>query len=512
MRLDTLLAFIHSHFFEFLIKLKEQLYLISISSFIAILLGTLLGIFVFWHRKFENFTLGLASILWTIPSLALFGLLLPFFGLGTLSALIALTIYTFLPVIQNTITGLSQVSPQYTEAANGLGMTRTQRLRLVEFPLAFPTIKVGIRTGVIFNVSMSTLAAFIGAGGLGDFINRGLATNDTRLLLLGAIPIALLALLTNFLFSKKYKNYFVWITLLAFIAFIGISFKTREILNAEPHITIASKNFTEQIILAELMAQLIEAKTRLKVERKFNLGTTHIIHQALLSGEIDLYPEYTGTAYLTILNRPYEHLEENALYEIVKQAYQKKFHLIWLTPFQFNSAQSPAVKMAFAKKYHLNTISDLVPVAPHLIIGAPPEFVVLPDAMPGLKTFYGLHFAEIKAVDSGLLYQSIHENAVDVIFAFATDARIPAYHLRLLTDDKHFFPPYYAAPVIREDTLKQHPEIQAALQPLFSAINEQTMQYLNGEVDINNKSPEEVAKAFLETLSSSKEKIQLKHR
>jgi osmoprotectant transport system permease protein len=487
----------NSYLWDLIIKLNEQAYLITFSSTIATLFGILIGILVFWNKKFENLTLSFVSILWTIPSLALFGLLLPVFGLGTTPALIALTIYTLLPIIQNTITGLSEVNPQFIEAAHGLGMTKVQRLRLVEFPLAFPTIKAGIRTGVIFNISMSTLAAFIGAGGLGDFINRGLATNDAHLLLLGAIPIATLALLVNFLFSEKIKSRFIWISLLIFFMLTSIGLEIRKNLTASMKVTIASKNFTEQIILAELMAQLIEFKTHLKVERKFNLGSTPLIHQAMLRKEVDIYPEYTGTAYLTTLNLPYKKLQKDILYKIVKNNYQNKFHIIWLNPFGFDSAQSPAIKENFSKKYNLQTLTALVPFAPKLIIGAPTEFVVLPDAMPGLKSFYGLNFKEIKTLDVGLLYESIAENTVDVIFAFTTDARIPYYHLHLLKDDQHFFPPYYAAPVIREDILRKHPEIQTALAPLLGTLNEKTMRYLNGEVDIKKKSPEMVVREFL---------------
>jgi osmoprotectant transport system permease protein len=499
--MDALINFNVVPLDEFLMKLGEQLYLIFWSSFIAIILGIVLGILVFWHKRIEYIVSGTVSMIWTIPSLALFGLLLPWFGLGTNTALIALTLYGFLPVIQNTITGLEGVSPEYIEAANGLGMTRWQRLKLVEFPLAYPSILTGIRTTIVFNISMSTLAAFIGAGGLGDFINRGLAINDSKLLLLGAIPIATMALMVNFIFSKKIKHYFLWIGLAFFLLFAGIFWTTKEARSLPDTITVGSKNFTEQIILAELIAQTLETKTPLKVLRKFNLGSSAIVHQALLRGDLDIYPEYTGTAYLAILHLPYQPRKKEVLYHIVKDIYQSRFHITWLAPFGFDSAQLPAVKKALAAKYHLNTICDLVPYAPQLTIGAPAEFFTLPTGMPALKIFYGLTFKDIKAIDLGLMYQSIFENAVDVIFALNTDPRVTQYHLQLLADDNHAFLPYYAAPVIRDAVLKQHPEIYPALAHLNGILDVKTMRFLNGQVDIEKKSPQEVVRTFLKTLA-----------
>lgn len=498
--MNTLINFSVVPFNEFLMKLGEQLYLIFYSSFIAITLGIVLGIFVFWHKRFEYLVLGAVSMIWTIPSLALFGLLLPWFGLGTKTALIVLTLYGFLPVIQNTITGLEGVSPEYIEAANGLGMTRWQRLKLVEFPLAYPSILTGIRTAIVFNISMSTLAAFIGAGGLGDFINRGLAINDSQLLLVGAIPIALMALMVNFMFSKKIKHYFFWIGLAFLLLLAGIFWTTKEAHSSPDTITVGSKNFTEQIILAELIAQTLETKTHLTVIRKFNLGSSAIVHQAMLRGDVDVYPEYTGTAYLAILHLPYQTLEKDALYQIVKNIYENRFHITWLAPFGFDSAQLPAVKKSLAAKNHLNTISDLIPYAPQWAIGAPAEFFILPTGMPALKNFYGLKFKEVRAIDLGLMYQSIFEDAVDVIFALTTDPRVSQYHLQLLTDDKHAFLPYYAAPVVRDAVLKQHPEIYGALQHLNGALNAKTMRFLNGQVDIEKKSPQSVAQSFLRKL------------
>lgn len=494
---DSLTTFVHNHADEFITKLGEQLYLIALSSSMAIILGILIGIFAFWYKRSESFILGITGVIWTIPSLALFGLLLPWLGLGVKPALIALMLYSLLPVIQNTITGLSQIAPQLIEAANGLGMTRWQRLKLIEFPLAFPFILTGIRTAVIFNVSMSTLVAFIGAGGLGDFINRGLAISDMNLLLLGAIPVALMALLLSFLFSEKFKSFFGWVSLSLFLIFIGIFWITQPAVAGKNKIIIASKNFTEQIILAEFIAQMLEKHTHLIVVRKFNLGTADITHQALVRGDVDIYPEYTGTAYLTILHFPYQRLEKNNLYQIVKKVYQEKFHLFWLAPFGFDSTQLPAVKITYANKHHLETITDLVPLAPQLIMGAPPEFLVLPTGMPALKAHYGLQFKDVKTINLGLMYQSIAEGAAEVIFALNTDPCAFRYHLRLLQDDKHAFPPYYAAPVVREETLKNHPEIQTALQPLAGLLDEKTMRFLNGEVDIQKRLPRDVVREFL---------------
>lgn len=493
------------------VKLFEQLYLVSVAMAIAVLLGIPLGILILRTPRLRSFVLGFAGLLQTIPGLALLAFLLPCFGIGAKPAIIALAIYALLPVIRNTVVGLETVPTVNIEAARGLGFTRWQRLWMVELPLALPTIVAGIRIAATISVGIATLAAFVGAGGLGDFINRGIALNNTRLLLLGAVPAGLLALLLDFSIGQveaalvkgktvpKQKNYlamgFVGMLLCLPIFASGMSLFS----SAQPQNTVrvATKNFTEQFILGEILAQTIEAKTSLKVERNFNLGTTEIAHLALICGQIDIYPEYTGTAYLTVLNKPYSGVSAEEIYRQVKADYLERFKVVWLAPFGFSNSQALAVREDFAKSLKLKNVSDLAPFMKNLVVGAPPEFVLRPDALPGLERVYGLRFREVKQFEPNLMYLALHDRQIDVIMASETDSRIPKYKLALLQDDKRLFPPYDVAPLVRAETLQAHPELEPVLKILANILDYRIMQRLNYEVDIQKRSPAEVVRQFL---------------
>ncbi|MFN3422806.1 MAG: glycine betaine ABC transporter substrate-binding protein, partial [Armatimonadota bacterium] len=261
-------------------------------------------------------------------------------------------------------------------------------------------------------------------------------------------------------------------------------------------VRIGTKNFTEQLILGELLAQLIEAHTPLRVERKFNLGGTVICHQALVRGDIDLYPEYTGTALTAILRMP-THGEPDEVLSIVRREYRLKFQCEWLEPFGFNNTYAIAVRRSDAEKRGWKKISDLKPIAKNLRAGFTPEFRERPDGYIGLKRVYGFEFGRVVDMDPALMYQALARGKVDVICAFATDGRIPAYNLLLLEDDRKFFPPYHAAPVIRAEVLQTFPELRQVLNLLAGAINNETMQRLNYEVDENKRSTKEVVREFL---------------
>jgi osmoprotectant transport system permease protein len=466
--------------------------------------------------------LGAIGILQTIPSLAMLAILLTLLQkIGTLPAMVALILYALLPIVRNTVTGLEGVSEDAVEAARGVGMTRFQQLRIVRLPLAMPVIVAGIRTAAVVGVGIATLAEFIGAGGLGQFINRGLALSNTRLILLGAIPAALLALVVDFSIAavqwgmksdrirqKTWLKYLRPIAalqpfallLLGILACVGnqITFSDNQgsVASAKPIIRVGSKNFTEQLIISEIMAQLIEDRTRLRVERLFDLGGTMINHEALIRGEIDLYPEYTGTALTAILKRkPMK--DPSEVLQVVRGEYKKRFRLVWLEPFGFNNSYSLTVRYADARKYNWTRISDLTSLAHRLRAGWTAEFSERPDGYPGLQKAYGLHFAKVSDLDPAIMYQAISKKQVDVICAFTTDGRIPAYKLKPLIDDKQFFPPYYAAPVIREETLKKYPELRKTLLELGGRIHDSTMQGLNYQVDKEQQQVSEVARKFL---------------
>ena len=261
-------------------------------------------------------------------------------------------------------------------------------------------------------------------------------------------------------------------------------------------VAVGSKNFTEQLILAEIMAQMIETHTDLHVLRRLNLGGTMICHNALTRGDIDLYAEYTGTALTAILKEPVVSDPAQA-YTAVKDAYQKRFGCEWLAPFGFNNTYAITVRSAFADDKGMKRISDFGKIAGDITAGFTAEFTVREDGYPGLREAYGFRFKDTMDMEPSLMYRAIARKEVDVICAFATDGRIAAYNLRMLEDDKGFFPPYYAAPVVRSDTLARHPKLRTALAPLASLLDNETMQKLNLEVDERKRDPADVARDFL---------------
>jgi len=262
-------------------------------------------------------------------------------------------------------------------------------------------------------------------------------------------------------------------------------------------IIIGSKEFTEQLILAELLAQLIEAKTELKVERKTGLGGTLICFGALEKGEIDLYPEYTGTGLKAILKHEENITDSEEVYELVKKKFMAEYNLEWLKSFGFNNTYALAMRKEHADSLGISKISDFLAHS-ELACGFTAEFNERDDGYPGLVRHYGFRFeSDPKDLDPGLMYKAVKEKEVDVISAFATDGRIQAYNLKVLDDDKKFFPPYYAAPVVRSAILEKNSKLGDILNSLADHIDDVDMSRMNYEVDNDGKSPSQVAKEFL---------------
>jgi osmoprotectant transport system substrate-binding protein len=261
-------------------------------------------------------------------------------------------------------------------------------------------------------------------------------------------------------------------------------------------LSVGSKDFTEELILGEMYAQILE-KNGFAVTRKLDLGGTQVAMEALLRGDIDLYPEYTGTALVTELKA---HPDKNAAanFATVKREYARRYDLIWLDPAPFNDTQALATTQALAEKYHVRTLDDLAKAAPQLRLGAIPEFTKREDALPGLRKAYGgFEFKDIKLFDIGLKYKALESGAVDVVVAFGTDGQIQRDNLYVFIDDKHFWPAYQAAPVVRKATLAKYPTLAAHLNRLAPLLTDAVMRNLNAQVDGEKKDPADVARAFL---------------
>lgn len=261
-------------------------------------------------------------------------------------------------------------------------------------------------------------------------------------------------------------------------------------------VTVGSKNFTENIIMGEMMAQVIEAKTDLKVKRKLNLGGTLVCWQGLIKGELDLYPDYTGTGLMAILKKEVI-TDPDEVYNIVQEEYNKQFKIKWLKPFGFNNTYAIAVREEFAKDNNLKTISNLNPYSKDLIFCAEQEFYNRKDGFPSFSETYGLTFKETKAMETSLKYKAVADKKADVIDAFSTDGELVSYRMTILEDDKHFFPPYHCAPVVRIDTLEKHPELESALNCLGGKISDADMQQMNYLVKEKGEDPAKVAADFL---------------
>lgn len=495
--------------------LGQHLYLSVVSVLIAIIIGIPLGILISREPKLSKPVIGTTNVIQAVPSLALLGFLIPFIGIGSTPAIVMVVLYSLLPIVKNTYTGLTNIDRDILEAAKGIGLTKSQTMRKVQLPLAFPMIMAGIRISAVTAVGLMTIAAFIGAGGLGYLVFSGVQTVDNNMILAGAIPACILALLIDFLVGKmesslSYQNkqsslkqtgrmtkrWMVGISSILLVTAGAFTIYTKA--NAKDKIVIGSKNFTEQLILGNMLADLIENKTDLKVERKLNLGGSQVAFSALNKGDIDLYVEYTGTGLVNILNLPPKNDPEQ-VYNIVQEQFIKKYGIEQLEPLGFNNTYALAVRQDTADQYGLNTISDLAKVSGELILGPTLEFPNRDDGLIGLSKTYNMNFKDVKAVDGGLRYTALENDKSDVIDAFSTDGLLEAFQLKVLEDDKHFFPPYYAVPVIKQETLKEHPELKKAINSLAGKLTDEKMRGLNYKVDSLKQSPAKVAKEFLKT-------------
>jgi osmoprotectant transport system permease protein len=505
---------------EILQATAEHLWLTVITMLLAIAIGIPLGIIVASRPKLSKYILGSANIAETIPSLALFGFLLPLPWLGARGdriAIAALTLYALLPIIRNTATGILSVDPAVREAALGMGMTEGQILRRVEMPLAFPTILAGIRVATVWTIGIATIAAAVGAGGLGEYIFRGLAMVNNDVILAGAIPAAALALVADILLGllerrmrpEKRKARLPRIAspdagMGAAAALILVTLASATFLascggSRANTVVVGSKNFPEQALLGEILAQDIEAHTHLRVVRKFYLAGTFICQQAMLAGRIDTYVEYTGTALAAVLKDPIDHDPADVFSQVQRQ-YQQRYKLAVLPPLGFNNTFAIVIRGADARRLHLKTISEAAKYTPRWRAGFGYEFMGRPDGYAGLVRTYGLKFAgQPKILDLGLLYRALLDREVDLVAGNSTDGLLSARDLTVLKDDKHYFPPYQAVPVVRDATLARYPELRAAIAALAGKISDAEMQKMNYEVMAQHRDITQVAREFLQS-------------
>jgi osmoprotectant transport system substrate-binding protein len=263
-------------------------------------------------------------------------------------------------------------------------------------------------------------------------------------------------------------------------------------------IVVAGKKFTEQVILTHLLAEYLKANTDLDVEVEDSLGGAFMLQQAMEKGDVDLYVEYTGTGYLNILKNKYDPSKTpEEIYEETKKQYKEKFNIAWLKPLGFNNTYALAMRKELADKLGVKTYSDLAKKSDQLVFGSDAEFFERSDGYDGLVETYGFKFKKTTNIDPDLQYEAAKNGDIDVITAYTTDARIKKYHLVVLKDDKHYFPPYHAVPIIRQEALDANPGLEKALNKLEGVLTDEKMMELNAQVNMEGKSPKQVAIDFL---------------
>jgi len=500
--MHDIIMFFQNNWSGFLMKTWEHLYISLIAGVLGILVAVPLGIAMTRFKKGAGFILGVLSVIQTFPSFAILAFFIPILGVGKIPAIVALFFYSVLPILRNTYTGVSEVDPALVEAATGMGMNSWKRLAKIELPLALPVLMAGIRTSMVLIIGTATIAALIGAGGLGELILLGLDRGaDVNLILLGAIPAALLAILLD-VFLRVFEKYskrggikafiFMLIAVLL-IAVIPSAFQV----NKKTDIVIGAKLGSEPEILINMYKLLIEENTDLTVSLKPGLGKTSFVFKALKNGDIDLYPEFTGTAIVTQLEEKAKSNDAAEVYKQAKQGMQKKYQMTLLKPMEYNNTYTVATTPAIAKKYGLKTIDDLRQTEDQLTAGFTLEFKDRQDGYRGMQSLYDIKLNQVKTMDPGIRQKALQNGEVDIIDAYATDSYMVKLGLVTLKDPKHLFPPYQGAPLLKTETLKQHPELKPILNRLAGKITDEEMRKMNYEVDEKDRAAQDVAKAYL---------------
>ncbi len=512
---------------EILQRCGEHLLMVALAVAIALLIALPLGVLIQGRPRLAQLVLGLANAVQTIPSLAIFGLLLTvpvLGGIGPTPAVLALVLYALLPLLRGLVTGLDQVPSGLKEAGRALGLSRGQVLRHVEFPLALPSLMAGLRVATVISVGVATIGAAIGAGGLGVFIFRGIATVNNSLLLAGALPAAAIALVADGALGaletrlcrrvakggsqagrrgggraawrrRRWLQLLAGTLLVAALLAIPVAWSWLAPSGGET-VVVGAKGYTEQLLLGELLAQEIEAHTSLRVKREFSLGSTFLLHEAVRQGRIDGYVEYTGTAWTAILRQPPLPPERRAvLWQRARQLYDDRFGLRMFPSLGFENTFAILIRQADGQRLGLRTISDAVKPARQWRAAFGYEFLNREDGLPGLAERYGLRFAAPpSAMDLGLTYRALADGRVDLIAGDSTNGLISALKLQILEDDRAYFPPYDAVPVFNAASLRRHPELLPVLDRLSGRLSAATMQRLNAAVDLQGQTPELVVR------------------
>ena len=477
-----------------------------------------LGILVSRRPAAEGSVLGVAAVAQTIPSLALLALMVPLLAalggwlgpalglevrsIGFLPAWLALSIYSVLPMLRNTVTGIAGVDPALVEAARGLGMTPRQQLLRVELPLALPVIVAGVRTSTVWVVGTATLATPVGATSLGNFIFSGLQTRNFGAVVVGSVSAAALALVLDGLVALVERGLAqrrrgLWGGAAGALAALYIGVALGALVGGAPTrpVAVGAKTFTEQYVLAAILAGTLEEAGAGEVERVESLGST-VAFDALRSDELDLYVDYSGTIWATILGGSGLPGDRESVLAEVRERLADEYGIGVVAALGFENTYAIAMREDRAASLGIETISDLARHAPRLAIGGDYEFFARAE-WRALEERYGLRFQEERSMDPALMYTAVDQREVDAISAFSTDGRIAALGLRLLRDDLGVIPPYDAIVLASPRFVADAPALVDAVRALAGSIDAASMQRMNGAVDEGGETPDSVAARFL---------------
>jgi osmoprotectant transport system permease protein len=458
-------------------------------------------------RWLEGPVLGVASVIQTIPALALLAAMVPLLsalglpGIGVLPAFVGLVLYSLLPILHATVSGLHSVPASVVEAARGVGMTSRQRLLQVELPLALPLVVAGIRTAAVWTVGLATLATPVGATSLGNFIFAGLQTRNTPAILTGCVAAALLALLLDALVRsaaiglRQRTRAPLVVSAAVVLALAGWAWSagTEPAGAGRSAVRVGGKTFTEQYVLAEILAETARRAGR-EARVVAGMGST-VAFDALVRDEIDVYVDYTGTLWTTVMQRSDKAPERAALLAAVRGWLLERHGIVVAAPLGFENAYCFAVRRDTAESLALAGLADLAAHAPALALASDYEFFAR-EEWRAVQNAYHLSFRERRTMDPSLLYQAIAARQVDVITAYTTDGRIDALGLAVLADSAQAIPPYDAVVLVGRRLAREDPIVVQALAGLEGTIDEPRMRRLNRMVDEGRKSPRAAALAF----------------
>ena len=490
----------------------EHLFIVLSAGILSIALGLPLGILAYLCPKLRGTILRIVDLLQTIPSLALLGIIMVVLSPGKLTVILGITLYSLLPIVRNTCLSFEQVDPGIKEAARGMGMTRMYRIFVVEFPLAFPTIFTGIRIAVVNAIGTAVFAAYVGGGGLGKVITQGIRVADLRLILGATGVLMVIAAALDLLmgwFEKQLRisrgsAKKIWLPLAGIAAAFLLLLPTA--MHTGSGLMLYDGDYSETQLMHHMVKLLVEDQTDLDVTIQDQMSQVNN-YKALLgeSHTCDLMISYDGTVLTTFLGQDVTDVPEGQqMYDYVNQQVGSRENLQLLEKLGFDNTYAIAVPEAIAEKYDLHTISDLIPVAGELRFGAEQGFFSREGTMKfyPFAEFYGLNFKSATPVDIGLKYTAISNGSFDVTVVYATDGLNRKANLKILEDDRHFFPEYNGAFLVRSDTFERFaeeaPQLEALLNQLAGQISTEHMAELTYQVDVMGRSVDEVAREFLE--------------